>query len=131
MKLIEIMKARDALTKLTNAHLTSYKSLRELVRLKKRVDEEFEFYSAQEQKAVDTYAEKTESGQPVLLDGGRLKLKDVEAKIAFDNEIEKLGDTEVNDIVPVALREGDFKTADDFPTATEMLLSSLVVFEEV
>lgn len=95
------------------------------------MDEEYEFYSSQEQKAVELYAEKTEGGQPVLLEGGRLKLKDVEAKIAFDGEIEKLGNTEVDDISPVTLKECDFKTADDFPTATDMLLlSPLVVFGE-
>lgn len=52
MKLISIVQARDALAKLTETQFTSYKILRELVRLKKRADEEFEFYSMQERKAV-------------------------------------------------------------------------------
>lgn len=131
MKLIDIMQARDALAKLTDTHFTSYKILRELVRLKKRVDEEYEFYSAQEKKAVDAYADKTEDGQLIFVDGGRLKLKDAKSKTAFDAEIAKLDDTEVDDIPVVVIRESDFKSAADFPTATDMLaLSTLIEFEE-
>lgn len=131
MKLINIMQARDALAKLTDTHFTSYKTLRELVRLKKRVDEEFEFYSAQEKKAVDTYADKSEDGQLIFVDGGRLKLKDVKSKTAFDEEIAKLNDTDVDDIPIVTIRESDFKSASDFPTATDMLaLSEIIEFEE-
>lgn len=131
MKLIDIMQARDALAKLTDTHFTSYKILRELVRLKKRVDEEYEFYSAQEKKAVDVYADKTEDGQLIFVDGGRLKLKDVKSKTAFDAEIAKLNDTEVDDIPVVVIRESDFKSAADFPTATDMLaLLGIIEFEE-
>ncbi|MDE7082512.1 MAG: hypothetical protein K2O89_02255 [Clostridia bacterium] len=131
MKLIELMQAREALAKLTDTHFTSYQILRELVKLKKRVDEEYEFYSTQEQKAVDLYAEKTEEGQLVFVDGGRLKLKDVKSKNAFDAEIAKLNETEVNDIPIVTIHESDFKSAADFPTATDMLsLSELITFEE-
>lgn len=131
MKLIDIMQARDALAKLTDTHFTSYKILRELVRLKKRVDEEYEFYSAQEKKAVDAYADKTADGQLIFVDGGRLKLKDAKSKTSFDAEIVKLNDTEVDDIPVVVIRESDFKSATDFPTATDMLaLSTLIEFEE-
>lgn len=131
MKLISIMQARDALTKLTDTHFTSYKILRELVRLKKRVDEEYEFYSEQEKKAVDAYADKSEDGQLIFVDGGRLKLKDVKSKAAFDAEIAKLNDTEVDDIPTVTIHESDFKSAADFPTATDMLaLSAIIEFEE-
>lgn len=131
MKLIDIMQARDALAKLTDTHFTSYKILRELVKLKKRVDEEYEFYSAQEKKAVDAYADKTADGQLIFVDGGRLKLKDAKSKTAFDAEIAKLNDTEVDDIPVVVIRESDFKSAADFPTATDMLaLLGIIEFEE-
>lgn len=131
MKLINVLQARDALAKLTDTHFTSYKILRELVKLKKRVDEEYEFYSTQEQKAVETYAEKTEEGQLVFIDGGRLKLKDVKSKQAFDAEITKLNETELDDIPTVTIHESDFKSAADLPTAADMLLlSEIIIFEE-
>ena len=65
------------------------------------------------------------------MDGGRLKLKDVESKTAFDIELTKLNETEIEDIPMVTIRESDFSSAADFPTATEMLLlSGLINFEE-
>lgn len=131
MKLITILQGRDALAKLTETPFTSYKTLRELVRLKKRVDEEYEFYSTQEKRAVDTYADKTEDGQLIFVEGGRLKLKDAQAKLAFDAELTKLNETEIEDIPAVTIRESDFKSAADFPTAAEMLLlSAFINFEE-
>ena len=131
MKLLDILKGRDALTKLTDTHFTSYKTLRELVRLKKRVDEEYDFYTTQERKAIEAYADKTDDGQLIFLDGGRLKLKDVASKTAFDTELTKLNETEIEDIPTVTIRESDFSSAADFPTATEMLLlSGLINFEE-
>ena len=131
MKLLDILKGRDALTKLTDTHFTSYKTLRELVRLKKRVDEEYDFYTTQERKAIEAYADKTDDGQLIFLDGGRLKLKDVESKTAFDIELTKLNETEIEDIPMGTIRESDFSSAADFPTATEMLLlSGLINFEE-
>lgn len=131
MKLIEILQGREALKKLTDTHFTSYKTLRDLVRLSKRVDEEYDFYSKQEQKAVEAYADKTEDGQLIFVEGGRLKLKDAAAKQAFDAELTKLNETEIDDIPAVTIRESDFASAADFPTATEMrLLSAFINFEE-
>lgn len=131
MKLIQILQGREALKKLTDAHFRSYKTLRELVRLSKRVDEEYDFYSKQEQKAVEVYADKTEDGQLIFVEEGRLKLKDAQSKRAFDEELTKLNETEIDDIPVVTIRESDFASAADFPTATEMLLlSGFINFEE-
>lgn len=131
MKLIEILQGRDALTRLTDKHFKSYKLIRELALLKKRADEEFAFYTEQEKRIVNTYADRDEKGQIIFLDGGRVKLKDAEAKAAFESEVGKLNDTEIDDMPVVTILESDFATASDFPTATEMLLlSELVVFKE-
>ena len=131
MKLIEILQGRDALTRLTDTHFKSYKLIRELALLKKRADEEFAFYTEQEKRIVNAYADRDEKGQIIFLDGGRVKLKDAEAKAAFESEVGKLNDTEIDDMPVVTILESDFATASDFPTATEMLLlSELVDFKE-
>lgn len=131
MKLMEILQGRDALTRLTDTHFKSYKLIRELALLKKRADEEFAFYTEQEKRIVNTYADRDEKGQIIFLDGGRVKLKDAEAKAAFESEIGKLNDTEIDDMPVVTVLETDFASASDFPTATEMLLlSELVDFKE-
>ena len=90
-----------------------------------------EFYAEEEKKAVDLYAEKDENGNPVFLGEGRLKLKNNEAKLAFESEVKKLLDTEVDDIEPVLLRESDFRSADDLPTPGDMIaLEGFVIFED-
>lgn len=131
MKLITIVGAKEALTRLTEKHFSNFKVARKLVALRKAVDAEVDFYAEQEKKAVDLYAEKDENGNPVFLGEGRLKLKDNDAKIAFEGEVKKLLDTEVDDIEPVLLRESDFRSADDLPTPGDMIaLEGFVTFED-
>lgn len=131
MKLITIVGAKEALTRLTEKHFTNFKVARKLVALRKAVDAEVEFYAEEEKKAVDLYAEKDENGNPVFLGEGRLKLKNNEAKLAFESEVKKLLDTEVDDIEPVLLRESDFRSADDLPTPGDMIaLEGFVIFED-
>ena len=131
MKLITIINAKEALNRLTEKHFSNFKVARKLVALRKAVDAEVDFYAEQEKKAVDLYAEKDENGNPVFLGEGRLKLKDNDAKIAFEGEVKKLLDTEVDDIDPVLLRESDFRSTDDLPTPGDMIaLEGFVTFED-
>jgi len=131
MKLNDILAAREPLKRLSEKRFASYKKMRELAKLRKAVEQEVEFYTVEETKAVGIYAEVDKNGAPVFLDDGRLRLKDMESKIAFEKEIEKLRDTEVDGIEPITLCESDFRSGDDLPTVSEMIaLEPLVVFEE-
>ena len=58
MKLKHIIEAKDAIVRLTEKRFTDYKKLREIVKLRKAVEAEFEFYCAQEKKAVDAQAKQ-------------------------------------------------------------------------
>ena len=127
MKLKFIIEAKDAIVRLTQKRFTDYKKLREIVRLRKAVEAEFEFYCDQEKKAVETYGEKTDKGTPAFLPDGRLKLKDVQAKEAFEAEIKKLLDTEVGDFTIITIKESDFLTVDDLPTPNDMLLLEKII----
>ena len=127
MKLKHIIEAKDSIVRLTEKRFTDYKKLREIVRLRKAAEAEFEFYCDQEKKAVETYGEKTDKGTPAFLPDGRLKLKDVQAKEAFEAEIKKLLDTEVGDFAIITIKESDFLSADDLPTPSDMLLLENVI----
>ena len=105
MKLIDVFKAREPLLRLTEKRFNNYKVLRQLVKARKAVESEVEFYAQEERKAVMQYAEKDEKGNPVILTDGRLKLVDAEAKAAFDETIAKLNDTEVDGIECIVIRE--------------------------
>ena len=63
MKLKYIVEAKDAIVRLTEKRFTDYKKLREIVKLRKSVEAEFEFYCDQEKKAVETYGEKSDKDE--------------------------------------------------------------------
>lgn len=131
MKLIDVFKAREPLLRLTEKRFNNYKVLRQLVKARKAVESEVEFYAQEERKAVMQYAEKDEKGNPVILTDGRLKLVDAEAKAAFDETIAKLNDTEVDGIECIVIRENDFASSADYPTPNDMaLLDCIIAFEE-
>ena len=131
MKLNEILVANEALKRLSEKRFASYKKMRELVKLRKAVEGELEFYLSEEQKAFKTYAELDGGGHPIFLEDGRLRLKDMDAKIAFEAEISVLRDTEVEGISPITLCESDFRCADDIPTVDDMIaLEGVILFED-
>lgn len=127
MKLIEVLNALIPLRALTEARFTSFKKSRELAILRKNVEFEVDFYAKEEKKIVDTYAEKNETGEPIILEGGRIKLKSVEAKTAFDKEITDLRNTEVDEITKVELKESDFADTSKIPTPYELIALEAVI----
>lgn len=131
MKLKDLLVANEPLKRLCEKRFASYKKMRELVKLRKAVEQEVEFYAAEEQKAINTYAELDKNGTPIFLDDGRLRLKDIDSKVAFEKEISALRETDIDGIEPIILSERDFKCSEDLPTVNEMIaLEPLVVFEE-
>ncbi len=131
MKLIEILNALIPLRALTEARFTSFRKSRELAILRKKVEFEADFYGKEEKKIVETYAEKNESGEPIILEGGRIKLRDAEAKAGFEREIAGLRELEISDIEKVKLSECDFADTSKIPTPYELIaLESVIEFLE-
>ena len=131
MKLKDLIEAKTPLKRLTEKRFVSYKKMRELVKLRKAVEQEVEFYAAEEKKAIALYAETDDGGNPLFLDDGRLRLKDMEAKVAFEKEITTLRETDVDGIEPITLSESDFRSADDLPTVDDMIaLEGIIIFED-
>lgn len=65
------------------------------------------------------------------MEDGRIKLKDAPSKVAFEEEILRLQNSEIDGITPVSVSDGDFLTSDDLPTPDEMLsLEGIIVFED-
>lgn len=130
MNLKDIVTARDAAQRLSEKRLASYQKAREVAQLRKAIETEHSFYTQEESKLIEVYAERGEDGAPVFIDGGRFRLKDKTAAVEYAEEIKKLQNTEITPIAPVTLCEADFRTPDDFPTAAEMIaLESFVIFE--
>ena len=131
MKLKTLIEANEPLKRLTDKRFASYKKMRELVKLRKALEQEIDFYAAEEKKAVNVYAETDDKGTPLFLPDGRLRLRDAEAKVAFETEIEALLNTEIDGISPVTLTEKDFLSSEDLPTASDMIaLEAIIEFED-
>lgn len=131
MKLKDLIEANAPLKHLTEKRFVSYKKMRELVKLRKAVEQEVEFYATEEKKAISLYAEVDVNGTPLFLDDGRLRLKDIDAKVAFEKEITTLRETEVDGIEAITLSESDFRSADDLPTVDDMIaLEGVIIFED-
>ena len=130
MKLKKLLAATEALKRLTEKRFSNYKTVRDLVNLRKAVDAEVDIYLEQERKAIQTYAVLDERGNPVLLSDGIVRLKTEQAKLDFDKELTELRESEVDGIETVVLHEGDFRTTDDIPTPDDILvLEPIVKFE--
>lgn len=130
MQLLKIIQARAALCRLTEIRFKNFTVSRNLCALRKRVDEEVEFFSGEQQKMVQEYA-VMENGRPVLTENGGVRLKDAAARDAYNAEMQKLISTEISDISPVAVAESDFRSVEDYPTPDDMLaLDGLVEFKE-
>lgn len=125
-----VLDAHEALGNLTAKRFTSFRVARQLVALRKKVDEEFDFYASEEKKLLDLYAKKTEDGDPMVTKENRIQLKDEASAKAFLQEITKLRNSSVEGIEPVKLCEGDFCEAQTLPTPDEMIaLEGFVEFE--
>lgn len=130
MKIRTLLEANEPLKRLCEKRLASYKKMRELVKLRKSIQEEIDFYTEQERKSINTYASLDEKGAPLFLDDGRLRLRDEAAKVAFEAEIDELRNTET-DITTCTLCESDFLSPADLPTPNEMyLLEGIINFED-
>lgn len=129
MKLIKIINSRAAVGRLTQKRINSFAVARKLAALRKRVDEETEFFNAEQSKTLKEHAE-FENGRPVT-EGGGIKMKSTADLTEYESEMQRLFDTEIEGIEPVAISEADFRGPEDYPTPEDMLaLDGLVDFVE-
>lgn len=128
MKLNQVLAARDTLNKLSKKHYTKFRVVHDIAALLRAVAVELEFFDAEFKKLIDLYSEKDENGKPVILANGNIKLRDAEAKKAFDAGYEDLMHVEF-DISKIVIVEEDFASPEDYPTPEEMnLLEPFVDF---
>ena len=125
-----VLTAHGALGNLTAKRFTSFKVARQLVALRKKVDEEFDFYASEEKKLLDLSAKKNKDGDPMITEENRIQLKDEASAKAFLQKITELRNSPVEGIEPVKLCEGDFCEAQTLPTPDEMIaLEGFIEFE--
>lgn len=127
MRLIKIINSRAAVERLTQKRYNSFSVARKLAALRKRVDEETEFFNAEQSKALKEHAEF--ENDRLVTEGGGIKMKSAADLKEYESEMQRLLDTEIDGIEPVAISEADFRSPEDYPTPEDMLaLDCLVGF---
>lgn len=130
MKIISILNAKEPLTRLLECKYTSFKVVRDLANLRKKLEAEVDFYIGEEKKLVDEYASKDEKGRPIVIEGGKIQFDSVDEKNKFEEEVFNLRALDIDGINPVHLKESDFRSTDDLPTPNDMIaLEGIVEFE--
>lgn len=127
MKIYEILNARDSLVKLLDKEFTNFKVVRELAGLRKAVEAEVEFYVGEEKKLIDKHAEKDPAGNPIFVDGGRVKIKSVEDRNEFEKKVNELRNLDV-EIKKVTLSASDFKEGNAITPNEYLALETLIDF---
>ena len=131
MKLETLLNVSAPLDRLLEKNFTNFTIIRKLGRLKEFITKEIRFYMDEETKLINKYAAKDDKGNFIFLDGGRIQLKTAEDRNAFEEEIGKLRETEIDDFPVVELNDSDFKTMDDLPTPADfIILDKIIKFEE-
>lgn len=129
MQLIKIINSKAAVERLTQKRFNSFSAARKLAALRKRVDEETEFFTAEQRKALEEHAEY--ENDRLVTEGGGIRMKSTDDLKEYEAEMQRLFDTEIDGIEPVTISEADFRSPDDYPTPEDMLaLEGLVEFRE-
>jgi hypothetical protein len=95
--------------------------IHDIVMLKKKCDEEYNFIIAQERELIDKYADKDEKGQAKTTPEGLVIFKNVQDRDTFESEVSKLKDTDIPDLKAITIKASDFKSTDEMPTPDEMI----------
>ena len=116
MILIDLVNKKRALDVLAEKHFNNFATVKAIYSLKKKVQEEFDFYVGEERKLIEEYADKDENGIPKIEDS-LIKFKTEEDKKKYVELIENLYNTNI-DIDKITIKVEDFR--DELPTPKEL-----------
>lgn len=96
MKLIQCVDAYAAAVALAECEC-EYKTAYALVKLKRKLQHQVNFYSKQEYKLMEEYAVKDEQGQIEWAGPGKVQLKDAQAAEAFTSKRKELDEVDIDE----------------------------------
>lgn len=96
MKLIQCVDAYAAAVALAECEC-EYKTAYALVKLKRKLQHQVDFYSEQENKLMEEYAAKDENGRIEWVGPGKVQLKDTQAAEVFVAKRKELGEVDVDE----------------------------------
>ena len=96
MKLIECVNAYMAAVELSQQDL-DFKTAYALVRLKKKLQTQFDFIAKEEAKLTEEYADRDENGEIIWKGPGKFQIRDIKRVEEYSKRREELGDMDVQE----------------------------------
>lgn len=125
MKINDILIAKESLTKLNKAKFNDFSLVYKIYKLTKQVNNVLDLVQEEQQKILETYAQKDANGN-VVIENNQYKFENTEARSKFIEEIEKLRNSEAEDIVKIDISVKDVQSAMDFSSAELLVLDPII-----
>ena len=107
MNYMKIVNSMSALQGMTQMRLP-YATARDIYKMYKKFEEEYNFFIQEEIKLVNEFGEKDEQGKPIVYKNGTVKFSDIESKNKYEAKLTELGAQESDiQVKPIVLKEAD------------------------
>ena len=107
MNYMKIVNSMSALQGMTQMRLP-YAKARDIYKMYKKFEEEYNFFIQEEIKLVNEFGEKDEQGKPIVYKNGTVKFSDIESKNKYEAKLTELGAQESDiQVKPIGLKEAD------------------------
>lgn len=124
----QILEAKNSLLKLTKAKFTNFKTTYDIYKLTKQVESLYELVNKEQEKIIDIYVQKDDSGQIIVKDN-QYQFESQEKRNGFIQELNKLRSEEVKDIQPLNLSYEEFQQVSDFSVEDMVKLDGLIIWK--
>lgn len=125
MRIIDILNAKESLTKLNKVKFSDFKIASNVYKLTKQVNNVLDMVQQEQQKIIDIYVLKDANGKLVIKDN-QYQFASPENRNNFIEEIEKLKQTEINDISKINISINTIQFANDFSGEELMILEPFI-----
>ena len=106
-----------------------YDTARDVHKMYKTLEAEYQFFAQEEEKLIAEYAEKDKNGKPKITDNGRVTFADIKTKIAYSERLAELGATDAKVEIPfISLSGSDIGEQRIAPETIEAL-EDFITFE--
>ena len=107
MNYMKIVNSMSALQGMPQMRLP-YAKARDIYKMYKKFEEEYNFFIQEEIKLVNEFGEKDEQGKPIVYKNGTVKFSDIESKNKYEAKLTELGAQESDiQVKPIVLKEAD------------------------
>lgn len=128
MNYSKIIKAMPALAELKKLRLP-YDTARDVHKMHKTLEAEYQFFAQEEEKLIKEYAEKDKSGKPKISESGRITFSNIKAKIAYSERLAELGNTDAKIEIPFISLSGSDIGGQLIAPETIEALEDFITFE--